>query len=119
MSYVVMITFLVLVTGTSVVTQINGSLPMQGTVIPAEIQPCVNCGDFEFLERALQDISTAAYKLDSQTEKLLLRTEERGLCYCIEQGQEAENGICITRLDNAIYYTNSQKYDSQNTKNCN
>ncbi|CAI9584705.1 unnamed protein product [Staurois parvus] len=71
MSYVAaMMTFLGLVTGifmvTSLAEKMTGSLSEQGTVVPAEIRPCVDCHAFEFMERALQDINTAAHNLDSQ-----------------------------------------------------
>ncbi|XP_018426305.1 PREDICTED: neuropeptide-like protein C4orf48 homolog isoform X1 [Nanorana parkeri] len=82
----VLVTFLGLVQGTFVVTSLaekmTGSLSEQGTIVPAEIRPCVDCHAFEFMERALQDINTAANNLDLQTEKLLLRTEQRSLCDC-------------------------------------
>ncbi|XP_077334044.1 NELL2-interacting cell ontogeny regulator 1 [Lithobates pipiens] len=106
MSYIAaMMTFLGLVTGiftvTSLAQKVTGSLSEQGTVVPAETRPCVDCHAFEFMERALQDINTAAHNLDTQTEELLLRIEERNLCYCIVQSQELQNSICITNTRNA------------------
>ncbi|XP_068123153.1 NELL2-interacting cell ontogeny regulator 1-like isoform X2 [Hyperolius riggenbachi] len=87
-SAAVIIVFLGLISGTSVATTLpkgmGGALPRQGNVIPAENRPCVDCHAFEFLERALQDINQATYNLDTQAEKLVLRTEDRGRCKCIE-----------------------------------
>ncbi|MEE6462701.1 hypothetical protein FKM82_001681 [Ascaphus truei] len=71
---------------TSMVSMISGKLvgahPDSGSVVPAETRPCVDCHAFEFMQRALQDLKKTAYNLDSRTETLLLRAEERGLCDC-------------------------------------
>ncbi|XP_029509793.1 neuropeptide-like protein C4orf48 homolog [Oncorhynchus nerka] len=44
-----------------------------GTAIPAERRPCVDCHGFEFMQRALQDLKKTGFKLDAQTETLVLR----------------------------------------------
>lgn len=54
-----------------------------GTVIPAESRPCVDCHAFEFMQRALQDLKKTAFNLDSRTEDLVLRAEQRALCDCM------------------------------------
>ncbi|XP_062371895.1 neuropeptide-like protein C4orf48 homolog [Sardina pilchardus] len=54
-----------------------------GTVIPAESRPCVDCHAFEFMQRALQDLKKTAFNLDSRTESLVLRAEQRALCDCM------------------------------------
>ncbi|XP_075044751.1 NELL2-interacting cell ontogeny regulator 1-like [Mixophyes fleayi] len=76
-----------LVVGTSVAASVNEKTVAitseSGRVIPAETRPCVDCHAFEFMERALRDLYKAAYNLDSQTETLLLRAEDRGLCDCL------------------------------------
>uniref|UniRef100_A0AAZ3Q8E4 NELL2-interacting cell ontogeny regulator 1 n=2 Tax=Oncorhynchus tshawytscha TaxID=74940 RepID=A0AAZ3Q8E4_ONCTS len=46
-----------------------------GTAIPAERRHCVDCHGFEFMQRALQDLKKTAFKLDAQTETLVLRAE--------------------------------------------
>uniref|UniRef100_A0A8C5LWF8 NELL2-interacting cell ontogeny regulator 1 n=1 Tax=Leptobrachium leishanense TaxID=445787 RepID=A0A8C5LWF8_9ANUR len=53
-----------------------------GSVIPAETRPCVDCRAFEFMQRALEDLRRNAYSLDSQTDTLLLKTEQKALCNC-------------------------------------
>ncbi|KAM8939560.1 NELL2-interacting cell ontogeny regulator 1-like [Pelodytes ibericus] len=63
----------------------NAAPSESGSVIPAETRPCVDCHAFEFMQRAVEDIRKAAYSLDSQTETLLLKTEERALCYCLSR----------------------------------
>ncbi|XP_053556889.1 neuropeptide-like protein C4orf48 homolog [Bombina bombina] len=68
----------------SVSGNIGGSHPGQGSLIPAESRPCVDCHAFEFMQRALQDLRKTVYNLDSQTEMLLMRTEKRGLCDCLK-----------------------------------
>nr|AFM89450.1 neuropeptide-like protein [Callorhinchus milii] len=54
-----------------------------GTVIPAESRPCVDCHAFEFMQRALQDLKRTANNLNTRTEDLLLRVEQRALCDCL------------------------------------
>ncbi|KAM9425714.1 NELL2-interacting cell ontogeny regulator 1 [Pholidichthys leucotaenia] len=54
-----------------------------GTVIPAESRPCVDCHAFEFMQRALQDLKKTAFNLDARTDKLVLRAERRALCDCM------------------------------------
>ncbi|KAM4710326.1 NELL2-interacting cell ontogeny regulator 1-like [Discoglossus pictus] len=61
-----------------------GIHPETGNRIPAETRPCVDCHAFEFMQRALQDLKNTVYDLDTQTETLLLRTEQRGLCDCLK-----------------------------------
>nr|XP_046174331.1 neuropeptide-like protein C4orf48 homolog [Oncorhynchus gorbuscha] len=46
-----------------------------GTAIPAERRPCVDCHGFEFMQGALQDLKKTAFKLDAQTETLVLRAK--------------------------------------------
>ncbi|XP_063807779.1 NELL2-interacting cell ontogeny regulator 1-like [Pseudophryne corroboree] len=76
-----------LVAGTSAAASRNEKMAAvssePGRVLPAETRPCVDCHAFEFMERALRDLYKAAYNLDSQTETLLLRAEDRGLCDCL------------------------------------
>ncbi|PKU43921.1 hypothetical protein llap_5775 [Limosa lapponica baueri] len=62
--------------------RLAGASQDSGTVIPAESRPCVDCHAFEFMQRALQDLKKTAYNLDTRTETLLLRAEQRGLCDC-------------------------------------
>ncbi|KAM3939285.1 NELL2-interacting cell ontogeny regulator 1-like [Leptodactylus fuscus] len=77
----------VMVVSTSLAIQTNEKVVRvnseTGTVIMADTRLCVDCHTFEFMERAIQDLYIAARSLDSQTETLLLRTEDRGLCRCL------------------------------------
>ncbi|XP_071988730.1 NELL2-interacting cell ontogeny regulator 1 [Engystomops pustulosus] len=81
------LTLVAMAGGTSIVTptneKIDGAIPQTGTTILADTRLCVDCHAFEFLERAVQDLYRAAHNLDSQTEILILRTEDRGLCRCL------------------------------------
>ncbi|XP_056410918.1 neuropeptide-like protein C4orf48 homolog [Hyla sarda] len=76
----------VMVAGTSLVTtthdKVEGVNSETGSIISADTRLCVDCHTFEFMERAVQDLYKAAYSLDSQTNTLFLRTEDRGLCRC-------------------------------------
>ncbi|XP_069833404.1 NELL2-interacting cell ontogeny regulator 1-like [Dendropsophus ebraccatus] len=77
----------VMVGGTSPATPVNekveGVHSKSGSIISADTRLCVDCHTFEFMERAVQDMYKAAHNLDSQIERLFLRTEDCGLCRCV------------------------------------